>query len=202
MYDNSSNINCDNYEEFCNKVEKQKNIDNNINPRLIKKHFLCMYPFHDIPTFIIENTSLKISCRCGRYEELSYKDALKIFVSNISENTNLDNYYKCQKKEHREKKFKYFCFNCNRNLCKLCLRLSNYHKNHKMVIFENEIQNTKTLAYNINEKLKKIKSIEKDLKDLFNVIFDNFSKYPNNYSYIDIFNEYNNYLKKNFPNEV
>jgi len=194
-----------NFQNFCdnnNNNNSSSNDNNHLNEPNKKKHFLCLRPQHYIPTFII-NEKIKITCQCGRKEELSYRKVLDDFVC-TTVNINLDTYYKCQKKGHKEKKLKYYCLECNMHFCKICSRLSNKHKNHKnkIVILEKEKEKTKILAKKIDDRLKKIKNIDIELKELFNVIYDNFNNYTMNYSYICIFNEYDKYLKNKFPNEI
>ena len=184
------------FEEPKSKEKKQKkDISNNI-----EKHFSCKAPSHSIPTFKIEKKILYISCQCGFYNntEFNYQDAIKKFVHTINPYINIDDYYKCQNKHHKDEEFNYFCLNCHQHLCKFCLQQSVIHSNHKLVIFAIAKIECEELAKTLNETINEIKDFDKDLKELFNIIYGNFNKYPFNYSYSCIFKEFDRFLKTNF----
>lgn len=185
------------YENFYNDFKTDSNNDDS-QSNSTKKHFLCKFPPLSIPTFKINNNILKVSCYCNRNEEFTYKLALKNLVDDIEEYRNLNDYYRCSSIKHKNKKFKYFCKKCNRHLCKLCLQNTSYHKGHDLVILKDQYLVTKELAQKINDKINKINNIDKDLKELFNIIYDNFSNYPINYSYIMIFKEFEKYIDEHF----
>ena len=177
-----------NFYEGFEKLEKEKNhkIDKTNNT---EKHFSCLYPKHSIPTFKIEKDKLKISCQCGFYNntEFEYKDVIKNFVHIINDCIKLDDYYKCQDKHHEDEEFKYYCKNCNQHLCRICLQKTAIHSNHKLVILRIAKIESDILAESLIEEINNNQDFDKDLKELFNIIYDNFNKYPFNYSYYCIF---------------
>ena len=183
------------YNNFYNDYKPDSNDDDNQNNYSKKKHFLCRYPPLSIPTFEIIINKLKVSCYCKRNEELTYKLALAKLIDDIEENRNLNDYYRCSNKEHKNKKFKYFCKECNRHLCKLCVQNTNYHKEHNLVVLKAQIFSTKILGKQINDKINTINEFDNDLKKLFNIIYDNFLNYPINYSYIMIFKEFEKFIE-------
>ena len=184
---------CD-YEKFLKREHMQ---DGGIANKI---HFSCKTPYRCIPTFEIGKKNIKISCQCGYYNntEFEFKNVILKFVHTITPFINLDDYYRCQNEDHKNKKFKYYCKKCHQHLCKICLKRTHVHSNHSLVIFDLEKNKIKNLADSINKKINELNDIDKDLKILFNIIYDNFQSYPLNYSYICIFNEFNRFLKDTF----
>ena len=172
-FDDDSN---DHYKKFYEDYEKSNNIqkkeiidtfNNN------KKHFSCKTPNRSIPSFEIENNILKISFQCGYYKnrEFEFRDAIKTFVHTIYCYINLEDYYYWQKKDHN-KKFKFFCLDCHQHLCKICLERTSIHSKHKLVIFSLAKIESKKLAKNLNKTINELNNFDKDLKELFNIIYD------------------------------
>jgi hypothetical protein len=185
------------YLSFCdNNLSSANDDDDNgqKNNSTKKKYYLCCCPPHYIPTFEIGDKKIKLNCPCERNKDISYEEIIKLLVQELDEIIDISHYYLCQKQEHRNKKFKYFCKTCKEHLCSLCLKLTNAHKEHDLVIFYNTINETKKLASQIKNKLYTFNNVNSNLKELFNIIYDNFLTYPNHYSYILIIQEYNKYL--------
>ena len=92
----------------------------------------------------------------------------------------INGYMKC--KEH-QKKYKYYCQNCNKDLCRQCLLLSKTHKTHKLkifdfLIFDFNIKMKTILNKLYDNKLKKVLNPKfKGLYKIIKVIEANYSKY-------------------------
>ena len=125
------------------------------------------------------------------------------FLNNKNENQN--NGFKCtiHKSDNsgKNKKFKYFCFTCNDNLCKDCL-LYHLNKNHDVINLEFQKLEMNEKIELINKKLNELKTKNEDRE---NITFyeeksiDN--KYDNNNKTIKFENLDNGDYKKEIPPE-
>ena len=152
------------------------------------------------------------SCPCNAINNITIDEILKnnIIVEEDEEddednnkkgelkNNNFENYLKC--KEHK-KNFVYYCQTSKKNLCRDCLRLTDYHHNHILLLFDFKYYDIMKMKNHIdeiliNEKNQQIDEIldnEKNeqisrLINLLSFIFNDFISHPN-YSHITtIFN--------------
>ena len=131
----------ENYRSFQEKEESQKNMESKLS--LIKplfpyslndEHFLCKC-CNTVPEIQIENLN-KIFYKCknqnysGTLEDILNKNIL--YDDDEEYKNNLSNLL-CP--EHH-KKFRYFCTECNKNICKDCLRKIDLHLDHNLIIFD------------------------------------------------------------------
>ena len=184
--------------DFCDQHESESNDNNDNNDDSKDKYYLCNYMHHYIPTFKIEDKKIELECFCQRKKDILYEEIPKLLIKNIGKNIDISKYYKCQKLEHRNKKFRYFCKNCKEHLCKLCFEKDNHPNTHEFVIFDFILSEAQNLAKQIKNKLELDsikKKIDNNLIELFNIIYNNFLDHKYHYSYIVIINEYNRYLK-------
>ena len=93
-----------------------------------------------------------------------------------------DNNEKCLFNNHY-KKNKSYCLDCNKHLCKICLESREHISHHKIDI--KEVLPTKEEIELIDNIIKDIQDKEEyqNLKDLYEIIFNTYSKYNNNYYY-------------------
>ena len=124
-----------------------------------------------------ENMGFKCFNPKGSHQiNMKIKDYLDIIKMNAYNNNN----EKCKINGHY-KEIESYCLECNIHLCKFCLQ-SREHLSHNKINIKEIIP-----TYNEIKLIKKIiKVIEdkkefKDLKNLYETIFDNYKKYSNNY---------------------
>ena len=138
---------------------------------------------------------INVICGCGSFtlsikESLNkynfYKEELELDDKNLNK---IESFYIC--KEHI-KKYKFYCKKCQKNLCKKCLMLQEQHSDEDLIIFDAIFIDLDTKIKSIKEKLNNknifdkediINKISKDdlkiIEKLFNIIIDEYNKYPN-----------------------
>lgn len=126
---------------------------------------------------------------------MSFNTVLKLLVDNLGERVKIDDFYLCKKDSHLNKNYKYYCLNCRQNLCSKCLQETNSHSEHNILYYPQLEKNIEEMAYRISHKIKRF-NINKDLKDIFLLIYDYYLKNPINYSYIQIIKEFDRYLNE------
>ena len=155
------------------------------------KHFFCnkckSVPIIEMKSY--EETYYK--CRCNDIIiNKPIKELLKLNICQDNKdgenNENPVNYLYCQESSHENYNFSYYCEVCKKNLCKKCLELSNSHNEHilNIFIFDKYNYNIKELKENLNICL--VKEKYKDFIKLINIIFDDYTFYPN-FSHFEIF---------------
>jgi len=171
-------------------------------------HFICR-KCHKIPIIKFNNslTYFNYSCSCFISREISLKNIINEYIVKENEenaNANIESYLKCQ--IHHENFF-FYCKMDNINLCRSCLRKKYLHQYHSLYPFD-------FYYYDINNKKENILSIlrekNKDLNfeindadlllNLFCVIFNDFSSYPN-YSHFVIIEEAYKFLEHFISNK-
>ena len=167
-----------------------------------KKFFHCIED-SCIPLVIIYNTLLMIICpKSGREEKVTFGEEYKNYIY-CSDNLNVDNYIKCQEPGHNEKKFKYYCFECKRNLCKLCLQNKICsHKDENRFIFKQNLSKYKKIAEDIQKKINSLKLIDTPTKLCIETSLNNFNEFKYNYSYFKNMDVFNDYLNKIIKKEI
>lgn len=182
-------------------INEEKSINSTEQKELIYKIFFCK-KCKEIPSinFLKDNT-LNINCKCKEIMNQKTKDFIEEHLIKKNEKE-LKKYLYCQ---IHEKKFIYYCIDCNDNLCEECASLKE-HENHKntfkyLIIDENEI---KEILMSIKEIKKELQKGDIENRQNLNII-KAFIKYINDYpcynQYINFieFKEYLNSLKSNIP---
>ena len=184
----------------------------------INSHFFCK-KCKTVPQLkFINFNKVNYSCGCYISNNMSIDN---IFNNNIIKdygddegnykegeinNYNIANYLKCS--EHN-KHFLYYCETGKQNLCRDCLKLTDYHHNHILLLFDLKYFEMKKMKEHIdkiliNEKknveLDDILDNEKDnqinrLMTLLSIIFNDFVYYPNK-SHIDIISDAQDFIDK------
>ena len=125
-------------------------------------------------------------------QQYSIKDTFKNFIKKIN------TYNKCfDQCKYHYKKFDYFCLNCKQHLCSQCCQESNEHSEHNIILFDIVTPEAEKIASNINEKIKNHNYIDEKLKELFNIIYDNFLENKRYYSYNQTFDTFIKVLDSN-----
>ena len=122
-----------------------------------------------------ENIGFKCFNPKGSHQiKMKIKDYLDMIKMNASNN----NHENC--KNHC-KEIESYCLECNIHLCKFCLQ-SREHLSHNKINIK-EILPTDNEIKLIEEIIKVIEDKKefKDLKNLYDIIYDNYKKYSNNY---------------------
>jgi len=139
---------------------------------------------------------LEIKCpKCHIEKKVTFGEAYKDFIY-CSDHLDVGNFIKCKEPGHEEKKFKYYCFKCERNLCKFCLqnKLCN-HEDEDKFIFKQKLSGYKNIADGIQEKINSLKLIDTPTKELIETNINNFNELQYNYSYfknMEVLDEYLN----------
>ena len=166
-------------------------------------HFICR-KCHNVP--IIEfNDSLNnfnVLCGCCIRKNISLENIIKNYVMN--ENVNeIENYLKCEK---HKKIFQYYCKIDNTHLCSNCLKEKYFHQMHPLYCFDFyyfQINQKKQYILNILLSSKKtiVELNDSDLLlNLFSVIFNDFTLYPN-YAHFVIIEKALNFLEHFISNK-
>ena len=173
-FDNTNGINkeeegeiFDNYESFCDESLKIKS-----------KFFGCHNNLAlDIPKIVFIGNILQILCSCGINLKLTIDKVYEEYVHDYDyeDNSLFENYYKCQM---HKKKWRYYCFECKKNLCSKCCKQCK-HNNKSLFIFDKEIVKAEEYVKKIRKKLNNNKKINDKLKNLFEIIIDNFNQTKN-----------------------
>ena len=104
------------------------------------------------------------------------------FIDVMKRHSNSDNKGICLFKNHY-KKNKSYCLECNKHLCKICLESREHISHHKIDI--KEVLPTKEEIELIDNIIKDIQDKKEynNLKDLYEIIYNTYTKYNNNYYY-------------------
>ena len=148
-----------------------------------------------IPFLVFIGNLLQVACGCGINEKLTIEEVYEKFLFN-SVNINYDDIYRCPKhwKKEKRKKYHYYCFECKQNQCKDCISNCLHKKN--IFIFDQEEIGTKNLIIDLKKKLDNDKKINYKLREIFEIIFDNFSNNPYHYSSFANIKAFDDYLMK------
>ena len=177
------------YSSFCDKsLESQEK-----NEKIRKsKFFACNNNFFcDIPIIVLIKNILLIVCSCGIKQELTIDEVYEKYVHYYKDNSLIEKYYKCQV---HQKKWRYYCFECKKNLCSKCCKQCK-HNNKNLSIFDKEIKKAEDFVIKIKKKLNNNKNINDKLRNLFEIIIDNFNQTKNKYD-----DSYNYYHYSHFNN--
>lgn len=178
-FDNTNEINKENeefydiFESFCDEsLKSQENILKNLK----SKFFGCNNNLvFDIPKIVFIGNILQILCSCGINLKLTIDEVYEKYVYNYEENSLVENYYKCQM---HKKKWRYYCFECKKNLCSKCCKQCK-HNNKSLFIFDKEIIKAEEYVKKIKKQLNNNKKINDKLKNLFEIIINNFNQTKN-----------------------
>jgi len=159
-----------------------------------KQDFFCC-KCSSIPILNFIGNLLQVACDCGINEKLTIEEVYEKFLFN-SGNINYDDIFRCPKhwKKKKRKKYHYYCFECKKNLCKDCV-LNCPHKK-SIFIFDHAENETKKLIIKLKKILDNDKTINYKLREIFEIIFDNFSNNPYHYSSFANIKAIENYLMK------
>ncbi len=180
------------FDDYYNDLYSSVNYDNFY--QIIKSFFICFC--HECIPFInkIIDNNIILSSICDNIEQQQYsiKDTFKNFIKKIN------TYNKCfDQCKYHYKKFDYFCLNCKQHLCSQCCQESNEHSEHNIILFDIVTPEAEKIASNINEKIKNHNYIDEKLKELFNIIYDNFLENKRYYSYNQTFDAFIKVLDSN-----
>ena len=135
------------------------------------------------PEILFKTTkSINILCNCSYIENDRMEDIINNY---IIKNKNIKikiGDYSC--KIHFNKKYEYFCKDCNKNICRDCKVIDDKHSTHELLPFleyESKFQK-------IEEKIGKV---NENFKDVIKLIIENYKNYPNYNLYKNINNAYN-----------
>ena len=169
------------------KIMNVGNVKSGKNKKSSENSFYLCSKCQIIPLIdFIDYKTIKIKCYCNKEREsiIGMDCFFKKYQKKLrKENDKIDfinSYFKC--KEHN-KKFKYHCEDCNKDLCKNCLLLTKAHKKHNITIFDFLIFyfniRKKTILNKIydNKDKKLLNPKFKDLYKIFKIIESNFSKF-------------------------
>ena len=171
-------------------------------------HFICK-KCHKIPIVKFNNslTKFNCSCSCSFSRESSLKNIINEYIvreNDENSNDSIESYLKC--KLHNENFF-YYCKMDNTHLCRTCLRKKYLHQIHSLYSFDFNYCTINKKKENILTILKeKSKDLNFEINDadlllnLFSVIFNDFSLYPN-YSHFVIIEEAFKFLENFISNK-
>lgn len=168
-----------------------------------KKIYLCKYTKLDIPKFdfILDGNinKLKLSCLCNFNYELSFERVFSEYIVDYDKQRNYDDYFFCQLPGHDNNEFKYYCEECKKNLCSLCNEKFKVcpHNEDYLFNFNQNYDDYIGFGQSIKNELNEKKSIDPFISKLFDVIFENFIEFKNNYSYFYIIKKYKEFIFKN-----
>jgi len=196
-------------EEYSSIIISPENNNSEIKERIPysdnDSHFICR-KCHKIPIIKFNNslTNFNYSCSCFFSREISLKNIINEYIVEENANVNIESYLKCQ--DHNENFF-YYCKMDNTHLCRTCLRKQYLHQIHSLYSFDFYyclINNKKENILNILKEKKKDSNFEINVVDLllnlFCVIFNDFSSYPN-YSHFVIIEEAYKFLENFISNK-
>ena len=184
------NLNSDLFDEYNKGLESSNDYDNFY--EIFESFFVCFCQkcIPIINEITIDNIKMTI-CNMIVEQEYTIEDIFKYFIREI--NTYNKNFDECKK---HYAIFDYYCINCKKHLCNYCCRESSEHAEHNIIIFDNEIEDTEEMAYNIKLRMDINSTINPKLKELFDIIYNNFFKNKKYYSYIKIFDAFDTFLKQ------
>ena len=139
-----------------------------------KKTFLICSKCGQIPKVYFSSLKLvNILCDCHFLENTHIDNIYNYFVIFFSDKIKIDN-YTCI---NHNKKYRYYCTDCEVNICKHCKTKDNRHKTHTPII----LCDLKDKYKIIEEKVKQLEKLEKgnDLPEYIKLIEDIYDKFPN-----------------------
>ena len=136
----------------------------------------------------VNNIKITFICKDG-VEQYTIEELYNNFIKQI--NTSKIDFNHCK---NDCKKIDYYCDECKEHLCKQCCYDSGEHDAHKIIILDNKINDTEETLSNINAKINKRKDINPILKKIFSIICNNYLNNKRYYSYIKIFDAFNDFL--------
>ena len=149
-----------------------------------------MVPFYECsekqcssPIEIIFLDKENIEFRCfNKKSNHEIKMKIEEYIDVMKRHFNSDNKGICLYKNHY-KKNKSYCLDCNKHLCKICLESREHISHHKIDI--KEVLPTKEEIELIDNIIKDIQDKKEynNLKDLYEIIYNTYAKYNNNYYY-------------------
>ena len=152
----------------------------------------CSECFEPIEIIQIENNNIKFKCynkNTPHEKEMSIKEYINKMKPDIKPD-------KCFIDNHN-KEYEYYCIECKTHLCKECLK-QREHINHDKIILNEIIPNEKEeeMIKHIIEQYNNKKY--EDLKNLYELIYNAYKNYSNNYYFMmNINNILINYINNN-----
>ena len=118
---------------------------------------------------ILDDNNLVLNCKDEENSKKSFDIMLKYRLTS-GKLEDLQKEMGCQKKEHNQKQFQYYCSKCKKNLCKDCCEEDEHSNENNSIIIFNELNN--------NDEFKRK---EKYIKEYFEKEFENkdIKKYQN-----------------------
>ena len=140
----------------------------------------------------------QVACGCGLNEKLTIEEVYEKFLFN-SVNINYDDIYRCPKhwgkKKKKRKKYHYYCIECKQNQCGDC-KSNCPHDDKGIFKFDQNQDETEQLIKKLKKILDNDEKINYKLREIFEIIFDNFSNNPYHYSYFANIEKIEKYLMK------
>ena len=192
MYDNEHNNNYGNdlstqlLDEYTAGLESSCDYEN----FYLESFFICscMNCIPIINEITVNNIKITFICKVG-IEQYTIEELYNNFIKQI--NTSKIDFNHC-KNDYKE--IDYYCVECKEHLCKQCCYDSGEHDVHTIKILDNEIYDAEEKLSNINSKINKRKDINPILKKIFSIIYNNYLNNKRYYSYIKIFDAFNDFL--------
>ena len=194
--DESNNV----WQQFEQFIQEKILVNSPAKEEQKKKMYLCKYIKLDIPKFDIffvdNKPKLRLSCLCNNNYELSFEQVFLNYTVDYDIKRNYDDYFFCQLPGHDNNEFECYCEICKKNLCSLCNKKFRVcpHKEDYLFNFNQNYEDYKVFGQSIKNELNKKKNIDPFISKLFDVIYDNFNEYKNNYSYFYIIKNYKEFI--------
>ena len=172
-----------------NKSENSNNFISNFSNLESKHLFIMCGKCGEIPKIIFKSLKLvNISCKCKNIENESLDELNEYFIYFQNNKVKIDN-YTCA--FHPLKKFKYFCRDCDRNICKYCKTKDNKHNTHTC----NRLISLTTKIKKILDYFNKIKDEGNNNIQHFKLILNSFENLYNNYPNFNLYNAFDSLYK-------
>ena len=183
-FSNISKENSSNYIDYSYRIIQSSifsYISKSENEKLYK--FIICPKCCSTPEILFKTTkSINILCNCSKIENDRMEDIINNYIiGNKNIKVKIGD-YSC--KIHFNKKYEYFCKDCNKNICRDCKVIDDKHSTHELLPFleyESKFQK-------IEEKIGKV---NENFKEVIKVIIENYKNYPNYNLYKNINNVYN-----------
>ena len=147
----------------------------------------------------IDENNIEFKC-CNKKEPHHLTMKIGEYIQQMVLNYNEINYDKCKINDKHNKDYESYCIECNINLCKECLKTREHIDHYKINLNEIKPQSNEIIL--LDKIINDIECKEgyQNLKNVYEIIYNSFNKYNNNYFYcINIHNVLINYIENN-PN--